>query len=118
MQSLALWGFPSGSDGKESACNGVDLGLTLGSGRSPGKGHGNPLQYSCLGISVNREDWWPIVHGVAKSQIRLTLTMIPLLKCFTGISNLTYSEVNYLFFFKPDFSIVFFVNYILVSAHS
>ena len=40
--------FPGGSDGKESACNEGDLGLIPGSGRSPGEGNGNPLQYSCL----------------------------------------------------------------------
>ena len=39
---------PGGSDGKESACNAEDLGLILGLGRSPGGGHGNPLQYSYL----------------------------------------------------------------------
>ena len=37
-----------GSDGKESACNAGDLGLIPGLGRSPGGGHGNPIQYSCL----------------------------------------------------------------------
>ena len=42
-------GFPGGSDGKESACNAGDLGSILGSGRSPGEGNCNPLQYSCLG---------------------------------------------------------------------
>ena len=41
-------GFPAGSDGKESACNAGDPGSTPGSGRSPGGGHGNPPQYSCL----------------------------------------------------------------------
>ena len=41
-------GFPGGSDGKESACSGGDLDLIPGLGRSPGGGHGNPLQYSCL----------------------------------------------------------------------
>ena len=41
-------GFPRGSDGKESTCNAGDLGLIPGMGRSPGGGHGNPLQYSCL----------------------------------------------------------------------
>ena len=40
--------FPGGSDGKEPTCNAGDLGLTPGLGRSPGGGHGNPLQYSCL----------------------------------------------------------------------
>ena len=43
------WGFPGGSAGKESACNAGDLGLIPGLGRSPGGGHGSPLQYSCLG---------------------------------------------------------------------
>ena len=41
-------GFPGGSDGKESTCNVGDLCLIPGLGRSPGGGHGNPLQYSCL----------------------------------------------------------------------
>ena len=41
-------GFPGDSRGKESACNARDLGLIPGLGRSPGVGHGNPLQYSCL----------------------------------------------------------------------
>ena len=41
-------GFSGGSDGKESACNVEDLGSIPGLGRSPGEGHGNPLQYSCL----------------------------------------------------------------------
>ena len=40
--------FPGGSDGKESACSVGDLGSVPGLGRSPGEGHGNPLQYSCL----------------------------------------------------------------------
>ena len=41
-------GFPDGSDSKESPCNRGDLGSIPGLGRSPGGGHGNPLQYSCL----------------------------------------------------------------------
>ena len=41
-------GFPGVSDGKASTCNAGDLGSTPGLGRSPGGGHGNPLQYSCL----------------------------------------------------------------------
>ena len=41
-------GFPGGLDSKESACNEGYLGLIPGLGRSPGEGHGNPLQYSCL----------------------------------------------------------------------
>ena len=45
-------GFPGGLDGKESACNDADLGSIPGSGRFPGEGHGNPLQYFCLGNSM------------------------------------------------------------------
>ena len=47
-----------------------DSGLIPGLGRSPGEGNGNPLQYSCLENSKDREDWWATVHGVAKSQTR------------------------------------------------
>jgi len=46
--------FPGGSDGKESACNVGDLGSIPGSGRYPGGGNGNPLQYAYLGNPVNR----------------------------------------------------------------
>ena len=41
-------GFPGGSVGKASACNAGDLGSIHGSGRAPGEGNGNPLQYACL----------------------------------------------------------------------
>ena len=44
-----------------------DAGLIPGSGRSPGEGNGNPLQYSCLENLMNRGAWWATVHGVAKS---------------------------------------------------
>ena len=47
-------GFLGGSVGKESACNAEDLGLIPGSGRSPGGGHGNPLQYFCLENPMDR----------------------------------------------------------------
>ena len=65
-------GFPGGSGGKESACNVGDLGSILGLGRSPGKGHGNPLQYSCLENPMDRGAWWATVHGVEKSWTRLS----------------------------------------------
>ena len=51
-----LKGFPDSSAGKESACNAGDLGLIPRLGRSPGGGHGNPLQYSCLGESPWTEE--------------------------------------------------------------
>ena len=46
--NLWFYGFPGGADGKEFACYMGDLGLIPGLGKSPGGGHGNPLQYSCL----------------------------------------------------------------------
>jgi len=63
-------GFPGGSAGTESACNVGDLGLIPGLGRSPGEGNGNPLQYTCLEIPMNRGDWQGTgaAHGVTKSQ--------------------------------------------------
>ena len=70
-------GFSGGSDGKKSACNAGDLGSISGLGRSPGGGHGNPLQYSCLenphGPS-SLAGYSPWVHGVAKSQTQLSDT--------------------------------------------
>ena len=60
--------FPGGSDSKASAYNVGDPGSIPGSGRSPGEGNGNPLQYSCLENSMDREAWWATVHGVTKSQ--------------------------------------------------
>ena len=65
-------GFPGGSDGKKSACNAGGLGLIPGLGRSPGGGHGNPFQYSCLenGYScLDRGAWQARVHGVTGSDM-------------------------------------------------
>ena len=65
-------GFPGASEVKASACNAGDLGLITGSGRSPGEVNGNPLQYSCLENPMDEGAWWATVHGVAKSQTRLS----------------------------------------------
>ena len=54
-----------------SAGNVRDMGSIPGSGRSPGGGHGNPLQYSCLEKPTDRGAWWAIVHGVSRSQTQL-----------------------------------------------
>ena len=48
-----IYGFPGASDDKESACNAGDPGLIPESGRSPGEGNGNPIQYSCLENSMD-----------------------------------------------------------------
>ena len=55
-----------------SACNARDLGSIPGSGRSPGEGNGNPLQYSCLENPMDGGAWSASVHGVTKSQTRLS----------------------------------------------
>ena len=65
---IYTWGFPGGSDDKESACNTGDWGLIPASDRSPGEGNGNPFQYSCLKNSMDRGAWWATVHGVTKSR--------------------------------------------------
>ena len=67
-----MWGFSGGSDGKESVCNVGDPGFIPGSGRSLGEGNGYPFQYSCLENSMDRGAWWATVHGVTKSQTRLS----------------------------------------------
>ena len=55
-----------------NAGNTRDTGSVPGSGRFPGEGNGNPLQYSCLENSMDRGVWWPTVHGVAKSWTQLS----------------------------------------------
>ena len=64
-------GFPGGLAGKESTFNAGDMGSVPRLGRSPGGGHGNPLQYSCQKNPVDRGGWWGTVHGVTKSWTEL-----------------------------------------------
>ena len=67
-------GFQGNSDGKESACNAGEAGVVGSiprSGRSPGGGHGNPLQYSCLENPMDKGAWWAVVHRVTKSWTQL-----------------------------------------------
>ena len=69
-----MYGLPLWLSGKETSCNAGDAGDSgsiPGSGRSPGRGHGNPLQYSCLGNPIDRGAWQATVHGVANSWTRL-----------------------------------------------
>ena len=70
--------------------NAGDVGLILGSGRSPGEGNVNPLQYSCLENTMDRGAWWAMVHGVAKQsdmtqglKIHITTTHICILHIYT-----------------------------------
>ena len=66
VQLSFLKGFLSGSDGKESACNAGDPDSIPESGRSPGEGNDNPLQYPCLENPMDRGAWWVTVQGIAK----------------------------------------------------
>ena len=68
LSSVALHGMTC----KESACNAEDAGSIPGSGRSPGGGNGNPLQYACLKNPMDRGAGWAIVHRVAVSQTQLS----------------------------------------------
>ena len=61
-------GLPCSSNGKESVCDAGNQGSIPELGSSSGEGNGNPLQYSCLEDSMDRETWQAIVRGVAKSQ--------------------------------------------------
>ena len=62
-------GLPSSSAGKESACDAGDQGSISESGRSPGEGNGNPLQYSCLENPMDRGASEATVHGIAESDM-------------------------------------------------
>jgi len=61
-----MYGFPGGSVVKNLPANEEDLSSIPGSGRSPGEENGNPLQYSCLGNTMDRGSWKAIVHGFIK----------------------------------------------------
>ena len=71
IHNLWIWGLPQWLSGKESACNAGDAGSNPGLGRSPGGGHGNPFQHSCLKNSMDRGAWRATAHGVTKSQTLL-----------------------------------------------
>ena len=74
---MAFLVFPGGASGKEPTwqCRRHrDMGSIPGLGRSPGEGHGNPLQYSCQENPMDRRAWQATVHGVAKSWTQLQLT--------------------------------------------
>ena len=69
LKYVHFMGFPGGISSKEPTNAGYmrDASSTLGSGRSSGGGHDNPLQYSCLDNPTDRGAWWATVHGVAKN---------------------------------------------------
>ena len=69
-----MWGTSLSSAGKESACNAEDPASFPGSGRSPGEGNDNSLQYSCLENPMDRGAWQAIVHGVTRVRHDLAIT--------------------------------------------
>ena len=71
-RDIEIWGFPGGSVVKKPTANAEDTCSIPGLGRSPGEGHGNPLQYSCLENLMGREAWQTAVYGVEKSQTQLS----------------------------------------------
>ena len=90
---MSYAGFPDGSDGKESACNAGDLGSIPGMGRSPGGGHGSPLQYSCLENPMDRGAWLATIHGVPKeldTTERLHLHLLLIETEFTSMTGISH----------------------------
>ena len=83
-------GFAGGSDSKESACNSGDPGLIPWSGRSLGRGDGNPLHCSFLKNPMDRGAWWAAVHRVVQSQTRLKHLSIAQHKIYTHIYGLSW----------------------------
>ena len=72
IQSLQTSGFPGDSMVKNPPTNAGDAASVPGLGKSPGEGSGNPLQYSCLGNSMDREAWRATVHEAAKNWTQLS----------------------------------------------
>jgi len=66
---LQWYGLPRWLSGKNPPANAEDAGSISGSGRSPGEGNGNPVQYSCLGNLRDRETWCATVHGLKESDM-------------------------------------------------
>ena len=82
-------GFPGSSEIKNLPGNAGNAGLAPGSGRSPGEGNGNPLQYSCLENSMDRGAWWATVHGVTRVRHNVVTKPPPMIYyhcalCITG----------------------------------
>ena len=106
---MFYWGFPGGWDGKESACNAGDLGSIPGLGRSPGGGHGNPLQYSCLENPMDREVWsiqsiglqrvrpdWNYLAPMQVIIIKYHLSLVTFLSHCMNTSSFIFSLATYL----------------------
>ena len=112
------WGFPGGSDSKESSCSVGDPGLILGLGRSPGEGQGNPLQYSCLENPHGQRSlvgYSPCGHKELNTTEQLkiflfffTLSWLEMLKVvvvFNGVIIMLYIQ-----FYVPEIAVFYWVK--------
>ena len=77
-------GFPGDSVVKNPPANAGDTGLILGSGRSPGEGNSNPLQYSCLENPMDTGAWRAIVHGIASVGHKVATKPLPQMETWVG----------------------------------
>ena len=93
-------GFPGGSVVKNPPANVGDTGSVPGSGRSPGGGHSNPLQYSCLENPMDRGAWWATVHEVTESQTQMS-DWAQAQACFSQLMKFHLSEYSF-----PHFSYI------------
>ena len=104
---MSYSGLPRWLSGKESACNAGDVGLIPRSGRSPGEGNGNPLQYSSLENSTDRGAWWALAYEVSKSQTQLSNLTKTRASCYNCCSILPtvqqffHSSITFLKLFPP-----------------
>ena len=102
-------GFPGGSVIKNLPANAGDMGLIPRWGRSPGEGNGNPLQYSCLGNSMDRGAWQATVHGAAK-ELDPTYTT-------TSVHPTRETQASPCLYQSPHFSCILFSHLFLERAH-
>ena len=121
-QNTSTRGFPGGSLVKNLPADAGDAGnegLIPGSGRSPGGGHGNPLQYPCLENPTDRGDWRATVHGVAKSRTRLKWLIMDIL--FRVLSHTGYHRLlsrSLCYTVGPCWLSVFHVVACVCSSHA
>ena len=86
MKHALCTGFLGSSVNKESTCSAGDLGLIPGLGRSPGGGHDNSLQYSCLENHKDRRTWRATVYGVTQSRTPLKRLMHACTLCMSALT--------------------------------
>ena len=90
---------------KNPPANARNAGLIPGSGRSPGEGDGNPLQYSCLENAMDRGAWWTVEHGISKesdtteglNNNNMNIIIIILLYYYSNITNIHFLKLSVTF---------------------